>query len=428
MKRTIFSVLLLAAACGGQDKVVRIAAGDSTALYAAVSNPAYADYTIELSAGTYALIGLLTLGPGQTLRGTNQYVDHDGDGIWDPTDQALDPAAPNARYVVAGTETILDGTAHTARHVVEVNAGNELHNLTVRAAGQAAEIAKAPADQGQTIAWTAAPRSTTPLVIEDVLVTEGSHGIFVGGERVSGTFRATIRRVVITSTTEGLNLGGADNAVIAVDLQTSRITGRLFDETSADGQFGVTAFGLSAKNLQIDFTSRDSIFDSHTGAGVFVIGGFAFSETDPRSENNRITWTSTRDHFTRNGHGMGALGGALLEGALDFADFAGGGSSQNQVTATLVDSVFASNLGGGGGPQDVAAVGGSYPLCGPPGSGNLVTLEIRAAMTNTTMQSVFLFDNNNAGAGDNHVVYHGEQSGLAAATVQTSIGPACGTM
>src|SRR5262249_57301618 len=80
---------------------------DVEGLYAAVNDPGSANTTIRLRPGIYHLTptapdglprangGSLVLQPRVTLRGGNQYVDHDADGVPDPPAGALDKDGPD---------------------------------------------------------------------------------------------------------------------------------------------------------------------------------------------------------------------------------------------------------------------------------------------------------------------------------------------
>jgi hypothetical protein len=87
-------------------------------LYSAVNNPANRGATVRLAPGTYVLSslypggasrpnqGALRMPPGMSLVGSEKRVDTNGDGVPDPvSDDAPDD------FTVAGTETIIDGSA-----------------------------------------------------------------------------------------------------------------------------------------------------------------------------------------------------------------------------------------------------------------------------------------------------------------------------
>jgi hypothetical protein len=68
------------------------------------------------------------------LVGANQYVDHDGDNVWDPIDG--NPPTPTSNYVLPGTETVIDGRNLTVfiaeAPMVEMGRDNRLEGLTVK--------------------------------------------------------------------------------------------------------------------------------------------------------------------------------------------------------------------------------------------------------------------------------------------------------
>lgn len=108
-----------------------------------VNDPTNVGVKIRLARGTYVLDpaepngGRLLLQPGMQIVGENQYVDCDGDSVWDPVISCVDASAEPAQFTLDDSETIIDGTAITSAlggaSVVRVGRNNLISHVTIRA-------------------------------------------------------------------------------------------------------------------------------------------------------------------------------------------------------------------------------------------------------------------------------------------------------
>lgn len=148
-------------------------------LYVAVNNPANHGVTVRLAPGTYVLStlypqgavrpnrGSLRMPPGMSLVGSEKRVDTNGDGVPDPVSNAT----PDD-FTVAGTETIIDGSAldlpYEARAdctgapfaapnpVIHIGVENTISHLTVVSGGNLAisEPSNDPVDPNGNLSLT----------------------------------------------------------------------------------------------------------------------------------------------------------------------------------------------------------------------------------------------------------------------------------
>lgn len=418
---------------GGADGSVTIAAGDATALAAAVADPGNAGKRIELARGTYAIGAALRLQKGMTLVGTQQYVDHDGDGVWDPLDAAVDPATKDTAYVVAGTETILDGSNRSEGNVVILAEGSGVEGLTIRGKDKATESANTFGDYRFLVIAQGMSPVATPMRVTNTLIERGYHAIGFFAEE-PGTLAGVVEHNILRDNTEGVVAGATrtHDAHIEVVLTATRVTGGLFDAPSL-GDTGLAFTHAGSLDSTLKLTSTGNIIDKNSGTGVFLtpalnFGPMAVGQAEmPSSQRNRIEWQSTNDTIWRNGYGANpSAGGAItIFGSFDLRP-TGADQSGNQVVATLVGTRFAkagtpfaeqnTQRGGEMAPamrSDVLAIAGYIPSCGYTATANTIDVSINGAVSdnndaanpclNGLCTTAFGFDNIIAGTSTNKV-------------------------
>lgn len=436
---------------------VKVSAGDAARLEAIVADPAYADHTIELAAGTYALTKTLVLQPGQRLVGQNSYVDHDGDGVSDPVDASKDPADITAAYVVSG-ETILDGTHRDGSSVVVMNTNTRLEGVTVRGAGRAVESADVFGDLRYLVLIEADGAS-----VSNTLIEHGYHGLGFGPGATTGSFRATVDDNVIRDTGEGLVAYGIKDGadlVMALDFNANRVAGGLFQGEDGSGIGLVVSF--SGERNRLDLTSRGNIIEKNGQVGVYMAAAFSFgfiSEDIPvaaSSHDNTVTWRSVGDRVWRNGNPAAptVYGGMSLQAVFDRN--AAASSSGNSLVITLEDTQLVKP----GAPRseqnmnrdaptlppyrvDMGIVGANFPGCTGHGDGNTVSITFDGVTsdnadtdnpcTNDLCTSIYGFDNFIGGEGDNSIrltpadpaAFEAANPGLEAPLHAPAIIPSC---
>lgn len=448
---------------GGADGSVTIAAGDVAALAAAVADPGNVGKRIELAPGTYAIGAALRLQKGMTLVGTQQYVDHDGDGVWDPLDAAVDPATKDAPYVVAGTETILDGSSRTESNLVILAEGSGIEGLTLRGKDKTIESADTFGDYRFLVIAKGLSPVATPMRVRNTLIERSYHAIGFFGEE-PGTLAGVVEHNILRDNTEGVVAGATrtHDAHIEVVLTSTRVTGGLFDAPSL-GDTGLAFDHAGAVDSTLKVLSNGNVIDKNSGTGVFLSPALNFGpmaegqpET-PSGQRNRIEWQSTNDTIWRNGDPANAnAGGAItIFGSFDLRP-TGADQSGNQVVATLVGTRFAKagtafaeqNTQRGGemaAPMrsDVLAIAGYIPSCGYTATANTIDVSISGAVSdnndaanpcpNGLCTSVFGFDNIIAGTSTNKVtITPADAAAFAAANTHldaplllNSLSPAC---
>ena len=243
-------------------------------LYAAVNDPANEGVTIDLAPGTYVLtpldasgsprpnLGSLILQPGMVLRGHNQYVDPDGDGVWDPQD----PNQPEI-YADPATETIIDAAGLTGltgpMNVITLGPANGVDHLTVRNnthAGALIGVNQKPSDGG------------LQGFVRDCIVENGQRGLRAqhryssfSGLDSSAVFERNISRHHSGGFNFGIEVQNASvsDATWNVQLRNNRAYGN---------RIGVFVETLSSTNAQETVLSWNNIYEKNA-VGVALQGG-----------------------------------------------------------------------------------------------------------------------------------------------------------
>src|SRR5258706_7375266 len=187
-------LLALTASAVAKDQPA-IHVNDVEELYLAVNNPANSGAVVVLASGIYTLTtkdvagqlrphgGRLVLQSGMALAGQNEYVDSDGDGIWDPRDDSQDgiPDTDPARGLIFAdprTETIINAVNLSGgQGALRIGLDNVVEKLTVRNTGNvgaAIDVNLAPAIGGMR------------AQIRDCLLEDGKRGIRMQHSQLTG--------------------------------------------------------------------------------------------------------------------------------------------------------------------------------------------------------------------------------------------------
>ena len=396
-------VLLLGSSAAVAGEVIEVTT--SAELYAAAEDPDNVDATLALRAGTYVLSTPLRLRRGMALVGENEYVDTDGDQVWD--------ALPGGGYVVAG-ETILDAMALVAPSVslsdcssvadrrvtnanpeaaVMVGGGNRVSRLTIRAGANVVALGEAgvPAGEPGRTDDDLVGATGIEFTVSDVVIAGGARGTTLGNRGcASAGFHSSLvfERNVVTGTSAGLSLvnfvtgdnddEGADGDVpdgsngtgptIAAVIRHNRFSGNGLAITvlaAAQGTDGSAAHITSIGNLLLDNTTAVQMRAAVSQAGP----------RRPSSRGSSLRWSSTHDVFRRNGSATGAAVILMASDRLFTAPLAGGPNHRNHLEAHLVQPTFE------GTATELEVVGGRYrgPDALASGTDNVARVLVRRA-------------------------------------------------
>jgi hypothetical protein len=378
MVSTLIAALALTVAAAAQDQPV-INVKDIEGLYAAVNNPANAGAIVVLASGTYTLTakdpnnqtrpngGRLVLQSGMALVGQNNYVDFDGDGVWDPRDDNADgiPDTDPLRGLIfadPASETIINAVNLSGGSgAVHVGLDNRVEKLTVRNANKpnaGIDVRLVP------------PIGGMHAEIRDCLVEDGQRGIRLLIFNTNGIDSTAVLERNILRRNTGAAGGGAEitiqlssnsswDVVARNNLLYSNRVGLI---VVSEGTTNVNSHVLSMRNLYrqnqlglnlqagrdnfpsqplgandsgIHFTSvDDGIFDNTgtpvsggLGGGVLAIAGLNTNAGATLSSNDAVDLQFLGTHWARNFQGIsrrdlqvyGALAGGGLPGTNDTA-------------------------------------------------------------------------------------------------------------
>jgi len=160
-------------------------------------------YKLDPSVGPPSLGGRLTLQPGMDILGENDYVDCDGDGVWDPVSCSGGTVGPNDQFVVTGSETVIDGRLVVSladdgpQGLIRAGRNNSISHVTILGPNS-------PNVFGGVIINLHANGLIT-AVVTDTLIHGGARGIYCQNPfPVAGTVaQVTLKRNIIRNITVG---------------------------------------------------------------------------------------------------------------------------------------------------------------------------------------------------------------------------------
>lgn len=329
----------------GQEAKPVIQVSDVATLQSIANDPNYANYRIELAPGTYLLTASLILQDGQEIIGAQEYVDSDGDGVWDP----IGGTFPNESYAQPGTETVLDVRSMTRTPMpisipnpdcdhpapgsvfpsIALHGGNRLERVTIRGPGKTPQWSPGTGF----LQVTAVPSGGQARVADCVLERSGFNALFVGisGCGSAGLFLSVVvERNVVRGNNHGIIVGTVSTRQTTIDaiLRENRIYGNGVP-TLVRGLEIIG--GADSDDSTVRVLSEGNIIDSNLG-GVVVIGGQPFIR-NLGGNRNQVHWTSVDDRISRNRPqwGIVVLGG--IRPAM-------GTSSDNKVSLQLLGTHF----------------------------------------------------------------------------------------
>lgn len=393
-------------------------------LYAAVNNPANEGIIIDLAPGTYVLtptdssgnprpnLGSLILPPGAVLRGHNEYVDLDGDGVWD----LPDPSHPEI-YADPATETIIDAFSLTgltgAMNVITLGPANGVERLTVRNNAAA----------GPLIGVTLKPSAGGLLgVVRDCIVEGGQRGLRAqhrdssfSGLDSGAVFERNISRHHVGIFSFGIQVqnGSVSNATWTVQLRHNRVYGN---------RFGLFVVAASSTNAEESILSENNIYEKNA-VGVVLHGGRDSTATGSPSGSNdgRLRFDSVGDAIWNNSGNSGPLGtggGVDARGAFRTGPLAGT-SSDNHLRLQFIGARFVQGSGtenrAGTARRDMTVFGALGTGGNFPGSGNVVQLLIRQSLSDGSPDSFLLTDSDPTAPNEIEVI--GSEQAVASTNV-----------
>ncbi len=355
-------------------------------LYAAVNDPANAGAVIDLAPGSYVLDpsrpngGTLVLQPGMALVGHNEYVDRDGDGVWDPL--GSDPEI----FADPATETVIDGGRlgenEPSGGVIRTGRDNSVEKLTLKGNPEAPAVIKVIPERAA---------GGIAAKVTDCIIGGARRGIqvFHGGPDFSG-FRSsvTIEGNIIRHNRAGFGFG--------IHIQQAFVAGAAWKAQLRNNRFYDNRVGLfvetaSSQTSEITVLSTANVYERNA-VGIVLIGGRDLRSSEG-SNDNRTSFVSVGDAIWSN---VGVDGGGILAVAGLRDGTATSGNDNNDVRLELLGTRFVTGAGpqngDGANRRDVlifAALGnGVDPLIA--GTGNTVEILVRHA-TSDGAQGAFSF-------------------------------------
>lgn len=355
--------------------------------------PTYANYRLVLTPGLYKLCNEITLQPGQSIYGQQQYIDRDGDGVWDPVNPGDDPA--DLVPFVAAAPTVIQLPQLTCLpnscvfaaddSGIRMQNGNSIEGVTVLGTGWSNEILNNRHLISCDYSNTPAP---LPCRIANNVLANAGGAIEIAVNRrtipipVPGN-TAEISGNVIQAPASGIEWGfgfGEQGLTSTGILIHNRIAGA--GELGGGGH-GLVVANTNSTNCTINVTSIGNIIDRSTKQGILILGGLDFGgPSGGPVTGDLVEWNSFYDRIWRNALGFGndcsspsptncgaaGLAAVALIATLDFNTFT---SSYNHITFNLVgtrfidDSALLHFQNGGLNRLDLVAF---EPFVPPPGS------------------------------------------------------------
>jgi len=400
-------------------------AGDSATpgqqLQQVVNDPANAGVQIRLAAGTYLLDpaapngGRLFLQPEMDLIGSNDYLDCDDDGVWDPLAACLGGALDPDQFAVDGSETLIDGTAISGGGAAVVRAGrdNRISRVTIRApriqtVAGSLDLNLVPSSGG------------VSAVVTDSILEGGQRGIRCnnGAPAMSGisSFASIERNIVRNNKPVPGGLFG-----FGVQIQNSGATGSSWTVHLRGNRIAASRFGLffvsnNAQGAETRILSNGNLIHDNE-LGGFILPAFAPLGGRPgdSSSNNSMRWDSMDDAFVDNVTPADnpdpflGLGGGLMAFAAGRDSPTSGTHSGNQLSLQLLGAKFSGNIGIAG-PRNLTLIGSFASAISGPETGTNNTLKVLMRNTSSDEEAgAFVFADSVPGdpAGSNRVILIG---------------------
>lgn len=365
MSRISFTLLLVvlgSAPALGQKPVVRVSSVE--ALYAAVNNPLNAGARVELAAGIYVLtptdpsgaerprFGTLLLQENMDLVGEQQYVDDNGDGVWDPI-AGLGPDT----FVVPGTETKIEARllSPPKKPLDDCNAAPNTYEMPfpVIQNGRRNRVERLTVSDGaarKSLYMVTPPYHSPSLAVgagwegevADTVIEGGFRGLAFSNAScgaVGFVSRVTYERNIVRKNGGGIyllnfvtdNLAGAGSSLHVV-LRYNRIYGN-----GTDAGLGLIAGGYGADNSELHALSIGNLIEGNA-LGVRLTGG-SDNAAASGGDGNSLWFASHGDTIRSSS----PRGGLMIQGANRTQPIAGTTCSNNRVHVELVGTTIQAN-------------------------------------------------------------------------------------
>lgn len=250
--------------------------------------------------GTFVLTGPVVLGPGQSLSGGNEYIDVDGDGVWDAREgNGLVFAAPE-------TETVIDARAIVSlseeNGIIELGSSNRVERLTVvgdRAASKRQSLVVIRQGPG-------GPNAEGS--VRDCVLRGGRHGIrAINATGIDGARLAVEieRNVLFGNLNNGIQLANINQA--GAELRAF-VTGN----RSFENRFGLSIQARGGREGRIHVTSAGNIYERNTVLGLEIVAKAAVPALP--ANDNELFVDSHDDTIWQNGlaGNVTSTGGVLM--------------------------------------------------------------------------------------------------------------------
>lgn len=356
----------------------------------AVNEPANAGVNIRLARGTYRLDplrpngGRLILQPGMALTGENEYVDCDGDKVWDPIGACTGSTFDPEKFTVGDSETLIDGTDIAnpqpapigSTSVVRIGRDNSVAHVTIRAPRRASVAGSLDINVPPSVGGMSA-------VVSDSILEGGQRGVrcnngapLVSGIASSATIERNIIRHVrnIPSTRFGFGVQVQNGGQVTGNSWNAQLrNNRIYDSV-----IGVFIVGNSSTMVDTDVLSMGNVIQTNN-VGVVIVAGF---DAGGAANDNHFRVNSQQDTIADNvGTAFAGLGGGMVALAAGRDDPTTSACSANQLTLQLVRTQFIGNMQGTS-ARHLTVVGSFASAAAGPTTGT--DNEIRLLMRNTT--------------------------------------------
>jgi hypothetical protein len=397
IRTLIFALVVTLTGAGfAEGQAVVINVSNTEKLYQAVNNPANSGAVVVVVPGIYTLTpkdpngqsrpngGRLVLQTGMALVGQNEYVDFDGDAVWDPRDDNSDnvPDTDPVRgliFAAPATETIIDavGMVSGGQGAIRVGLDNRVEKLTVRntrGVGAAIDVNVLPPIGGM--------RSE----IHDCLLEDGQRGIRMQHSQLNGIDSvAMLERNIFRRHTGVL-------FAFAAQIQNGNSTNSSWDVVVRNNLFYSNRFGLfvtgnSSTIVQSRVLSIQNVYrQNQTGVNLFA----GLDSSNVEGKGNSIHFTSVEDGIfdnleTDNLGGLGA-GVVAVAGIRQLANATE--SSNDELFLQFLGTRWRGNFQGAN-RRDLL-VYGAVALAGSPGMNDTARVLVRNG-TSDGAAGAFLF-------------------------------------
>jgi hypothetical protein len=287
-------------------------------LQQAVANSNNAGKILHLAAGTYQLDpssgdptfgGRLHLQQGMDIVGENQYIDCDHDGVYDPVTCPSGTPSPTDPFVVAGSETRIDGS-------LVLNAENDSPNGLILA-GLDNTISHvtmigSSGDVIGSIHINVDNNGVLRTVVTDTVIDGGSRGIYCQNPpaKAGTTALVTLTRNVIRNT--------ADPGIVFINANTQGNVwqGDLEYNRIYNSRIGLLLLGNQSSFAVTSVTSFRNLIESNQLGILVEAGQDGGTGRPPRPGNNNSFSLMSREDIVRNNMGDAGSPAAGLAGGV----------------------------------------------------------------------------------------------------------------